>query len=338
MPRSLPSRREEAIMRVTRLRSATALLCLLAGTTVGAAPASSQAIVQTDQGLALRTVATPQPAAGQVLVKVYAAGVNPVDWKRRARIPGFDVAGVVDSVGTGVTTLKPGDAVVARVSGGYAEYAIGVADEVVAKPKAFTYEQAAGIPVAGIAGYRAAIDAELARGQRVAIVGAAGGAGEVALQVAKARGAKIIAIGHSSQQQFLKTRGADEFVAYDKDDVAAKAKGVDAAINLVDGQALAALGYVKRGGRLTSIAGSPGEDQCAAADVTCVVVGVGYRGIDNGDALRALVQLADRGQYTVTVSKTFPLAAAAEAQQLGRTGQTIGKIILVVDPGKAQAR
>jgi NADPH:quinone reductase-like Zn-dependent oxidoreductase len=245
---------------------------------------------------------------------------------------------VVDSVGTGVTTLKPGDAVVARVSGGYAEYAIGVADEVVAKPKAFTYEQAAGIPVAGIAGYRAAIDAELARGQRVAIVGAAGGAGEVALQVAKARGAKIIAIGHSSQQQFLKTRGADEFVAYDKDDVAAKAKGVDAAINLVDGQALAALGYVKRGGRLTSIAGSPGEDQCAAADVTCVVVGVGYRGIDNGDALRALVQLADRGQYTVTVSKTFPLAAAAEAQQLGRTGQTIGKIILVVDPGKAQAR
>jgi len=323
-------------MHVIR-RSLIALTGLAATTLVSAAPAESKAI----QGptLTLQTVATPKPAAGQVLIKVYAAGVNPVDWKRQAAIPGFDVAGVVDSVGPDVTAFKVGDAVFARATGAYAEYALAPADNTVAKPKSFTYEQAAGIPVAGVAGYRAAEEAKLQPGQRVAIVGAAGGSGEAAVQVAKTHGAKIIAIGHSSQEAFLKGLGVDQFVAFDKEDVAAKVRDVDAAINLVDGQAAAALSYVKRGGRFTSIAGSPGDDKLAAAGVTGVVIAGGtYRGISDGDALRGLAQLADKGQYKVTVTKTFPLAEAAQAQQLGRTGQTIGKIILVVDAGKANSK
>ncbi len=315
------------------------LACAMASATAAAAPPGSQAIVQTDKGLSLQTVTTPKPGAGQVLVKVYAAGVNPVDWKRQSQIPGFDAAGVIDSVGTGVTAFKPGDAVLARVTGGYAEYAIAGADETIAKPKGFTFEQAAGVPVAGVAGYRAAEEAQLKPGQRVAIIGAAGGSGEVAVQVAKAHGAKIIAVGHSSQQAFLKSLGVDEFVAFDKEDVAARVRNVDAAINLVDGQATAALGYVKRGGRFTSIAGAPDEQRAAAAGVTTVVIAGGtYKGISTGDALRALVLLADKGQYTVTVSKTLPLAEAAKAQELGRAGQTIGKTVLVVDPVRAKSR
>jgi len=297
-----------------------------------AAPASMQAIVQTESGLQLQSVDTPKAGPGQLLIRVYAAGVNPVDWKRKAQIPGFDAAGVIDSVGSSVTGWKVGDAVVARVSAGYAEYAIALADETIRKPAAMTFEQAGGIPVAGIAGYRAVDAAHIQPGQRVAIIGAAGGAGSVAVEVAKARGAKIIASGHSSQQAYLKTLGVDEFVAYDRESVAARIQNVDAVLNMVDTQAVPALGYVRKGGYFTSIAGGPGDDKCAAAAVACVIITATYQGLSQGDALRALAAMADKGQYHVTVSRSFPLAQAAAAQQLGRTGDTTGKIVLVVDP------
>ncbi len=316
-----------------------AFSCVVAGVTAVAAPATSQAIVQTDKGLTLQTVTTPKPAAGQVLIKVYAAGVNPVDWKRQAQIPGFDVAGVIDSVGAGVTAFKPGEAVLARAAGGYAEYAVAPVEEAIAKPKSFTFEQAAGVPIAGIAGYRAAEEAKLQPGQRVAIIGAAGGSGEAAVQVAKSHGVKIVAIGHSSQQAFLKSLGVDEFVAFDKEDVAAKVRNVDAAINLVEGQANAALGYVRKGGHFTSIAGAPSAEKAAAAGVAIVVIAGGtYNGISTADALRGLVSLADKGQYKVTVSTTLPLAEAAKAQEQGRTGQTIGKTVLVVDKASSKLK
>jgi len=134
-------------------RVAAALISAACAVPLMAAPARMQAAVQTADGLHLQTTDTPGPGAGQVLIRVYAAGVNPVDWKRRATIPGFDAAGVIDSVGSGVTAWKAGDPVVARVNAGYAEYAVANADETIRKPASFTFEQAGGIPVAGIAGY-----------------------------------------------------------------------------------------------------------------------------------------------------------------------------------------
>lgn len=320
--------------RAMALCMSLATMCLAAS--VQAAPARMQAIVQTEQGLVLRTVDTPTPGPGQVLVKVYAAGVNPVDWKRKPEIPGFDAAGVIESVGSGVTAWKVGDTVIARAPGAYAEYAVAPADAVVAKPRSLTFEQAGGVPVASVAAYRAVKEAKVQRGQRVAIIGAAGGSGSTAVQVAKVLGATVIASAHSSQRDYLKGLGVDEFVAFDRDDVAAKIRDVDAALNLVDGQAPAALGYVKRGGHLASIAGPPGEGQCDAAGVHCVVIAPGYQGISDGEALRALAAMADKGQFTVTVTRTFPLAEAQAAQELGRHGNTVGKIILVVDPRAAQ--
>jgi NADPH:quinone reductase-like Zn-dependent oxidoreductase len=333
-------------MKPNRLVAATLLSIALPALSLSA-PAKMQAIVQSGgtgpDSLRLQTIDTPAPGAGQVLVKVYAAGVNPVDWKRRLNppalatgappvIPGFDVAGVVDALGAGVTTLKVGDAVFGRVSGAYAQYAVADADSVMKKPSSFTFEQAGGIPVAGVAGYRAADEARIKPGQRVAVIGAAGGAGSVAVIVAKDRGAKVVASGHSSQQAYLQTLGVDEFVAYDKENVAAKIGTVDAALNMVDGQAEAGLGYVKKGGYFTSIAGGPGDDKCKAASVTCVVIGPGYRGPSLGDTLRSLAELADRGKYDVKVTRTFPIAQAAAAQELNRTGDTTGKIVLSVDP------
>jgi NADPH:quinone reductase-like Zn-dependent oxidoreductase len=274
-----------------------------------------------------------------VLIRVYAAGVNPVDWKRDLRIPGYDAAGVIASVGPGVTAFKPGDAVLARAEAAYAQYAVAEADLTVPKPRDFTFEQAAGVPVAGIAGYRAVEEAKVSRGQRVAIIGAAGGSGEAAVRIAKAKRAHVIAVGHSSQRQFLKSLGVDEFVAFDMEDVAVKVRNVDAGLNLVDGQADAVLGYVKRGGHFASIMGSPGVDRIAAAGVIAVVVAAGtYQGISEGDALRALMRLADTGQYKVTVTKTFPLAEAQQAQDFLHNGQAIGKTILVVDAVKAKRK
>jgi NADPH:quinone reductase-like Zn-dependent oxidoreductase len=318
--------------------SVLALLCLAATAVAQAAPETSRAIVQTAQGLVLQTVPTPKPAAGEVLIKLYAASVNPVDWKRSAPIPGFDAAGVIDSVGPGVTAFKPGDAVFARATGSYAEYATAAATEVVAKPRNLTFEQAAAIPVAGVAAYRSVDGAKVAAGQRVAIIGAAGGSGSFAVQLAKARGAKVIAIGHSSQQAFLKSLGADEFIAYDKDDVASRVHHVDASLNLVDGQAVAALGYVRPGGHFMSIAGNPGDDKCAAAKVTCPGLVGGNDPALYGNVMRTLATLADEGKYQVKVTKTFPLAEGAAAQALARSGDTSGKIVIVVDAQKAGTR
>ncbi len=318
--------------------SILALLYLAASTVAQAAPETSRAIVQTAQGLALQTVPTPKPAAGEVLIRIYAASVNPVDWKRSARVPGFDAAGVIDSVGPGVTTFKPGDAVFARAAGSYAEYATAAAVEVVAKPGSLTFEQAAAIPVAGVAAYRSVEGAKVAAGQRIAIIGAAGGSGSFAVQLAKSRGARVIAIGHSSQQAFLKSLGADEFIAYDKDDVSTKVHHVDAALNLVDGQAVAALGYVRPGGHFMSIAGNPGEDKCAAAKVSCPGLAGGNDPALYGNVMRTLATLADQGKYQVKVTKTFPLAEGAAAQALARSGDTSGKIVIVVDAQKASTR
>ena len=313
-----------------------------------AAPARMQAIVQTAadgaDALQLQTVDTPTPAANQVLIKVYAAAVNPVDWKRRPvtttlpsgsvlpPIPGYDVAGVVDTVGSGVTAWKVGDAVLARVTGAYAQYVVVDVDTVAAKPRRFSYEQAAGVPIAGAAAYGAAEAARIAPGQRVAIIGAAGGAGSAAVDVAHAKGATVIASGHSSQAAWLREQGVEQFVAYDKENVAARIQGVDAVLNMVDGQADVALAYVKRGGYLTSIAGGADAGKCAAAGVTCVQIRATAPGMTMGETLRALVALADAGKYTVRVTKTWPLAQAAAAQQFARAGETVGKIVLVVDP------
>jgi NADPH:quinone reductase-like Zn-dependent oxidoreductase len=312
-----------------------------------AAPAKMQAIVQVaatgGDVLQLQTVDVPKPAATEILMKVYAAAVNPVDWKRRPvgmilasgsvmpAIPGYDAAGVVDAVGSAVTAWKVGDAVVARVTGAYAQYLVVDVATVVAKPRPFTFEQAAGMPIAGMAGFGAVDAANIQPGQRVAIIGAAGGAGSAALDAARAKGARIIASGHSSQAAWLKQRGVEEFVAYDKDNVAARIQGVDAVLNMVEGQADTALAYVKRGGYLTSIASGATAERCAAAGVTCVQIRATAPGRTLGETLRDMVALANAGKYTVHVTRTFALAEAAAAQQFARTGETTGKVILVVD-------
>lgn len=319
-----------------------------------AAPAKMDAIVESAQPAAtvmqLQSVDTPKPAASQILIKVYAAGVNPVDWKRRPTqttlpsgsvlppIPGFDVAGVVDTIGPGVTAFKVGDAVVARATGAFAQYAVVNIEDVAPKPHRLTFEQAGAMPIAGVAGLALVEAANIQSGQRVAIIGAAGGAGSVAVDAAHARGAKIIASVHSSQVEWLQAQRVEELVAYDKDNLAARIRGVDAALNTADGQADAALTYVKRGGMLTSISGVPSAEKCAAAGVTCVQIRGTIPGKSQGESLRLLSKLAEDGHYTPRVTKTYPLAEAAAAQQFAQSGNIMGKIVLIIDAAGAKSR
>lgn len=322
------------------------LACTL-GLSAGAlaAPAKMQAIVVQggatgSAALQIKTIDTPQPGPNQVLIQVYAAGVNPVDWKTAAagNIPGFDAAGIVDAVGANVTGFKPGDAVVARANGSYAQYTVANLDSVVHKPTSFSFEQAAGIPVAGIAGYRAAAESKIQPGQRVAVIGAAGGAGSAAVDTARSLGGRVIGIGHSTQESYLRQLGVAEFVAYDKEKVADKVRDVDVVLNMVDNQADAGLGYLRRGGTFSSIAGMPGEGKCQAASATCVQIGRGMPGPPSVQSLRPLVAMADSGKYKVTVTRRFPLAEAGAAQDYLSKSDGIGKTILVVDAAKAGQR
>jgi len=320
-----------------------ALACHAAAAT--AAPTRMRAAVQTGpDSIEVRTVDTPRPAAGEVLVRILAAGINPVDHKRlpterrmpdgsvRAAVPGFDVAGVVDTVGAGVTTPKVGDAVYARADGAYAEYVAIAATDAVPKPKRLTFVEAAAVPIAGAAGYGTARDGQVRAGQRVAIIGAAGGAGSAAVDFVHALGATVVASAHSSQRAFLEGMGVEEFVAYDKDDVAAKIRDVDVAINTADSEATKALAYVKKGGRLVSIAGTlPDAQRCAAARVTCVQIRGNGDGLSYPDSLRAIAPIADAGKYRPRVTKTFALEDAAAAQRFAQAGNATGKVVLIVD-------
>jgi NADPH:quinone reductase-like Zn-dependent oxidoreductase len=295
----------------------------------------------------LETVPVPQPTEGQVLLRVYAAGTNPVDWgirpptptgsqtaatsaQRAAPPPGRDVAGVIVAVGPGVSGYKVGDKVYTALPGGgaFAEYAVAPAAELAMKPQKFSFEEAAGIPIAGYTGLRMVVMADVKPGQRVLIIGAAGGVGSTAVQAARAAGAHVIAVASSHHDKYLEALGAQEIIDYDKENVAAKAKAVAVVLNTVGTENANALAYVQPGGLVLDASGQVDEKACAAARVTCIHVV--RQGPSNAELLKRLTQMADDGKYSVKVEKSFPLAKTGEALSYGRTGDREGKVIIDV--------
>jgi NADPH:quinone reductase-like Zn-dependent oxidoreductase len=183
--------------------------------------------------LKLEDAPRPEPKDDQVLIRVAAAAVNPVDAYIRSGksakffgttlpfIPGYDIPGIVDKAGTKISKLKVGDHVYAYVSldegGGYAEYAVATEDEAAPKPTSLTFESAAAVPLAALTAWQALIDAaKLSAGQTVLIHGGSGGVGSFAIQIAKARGAKVIATASTANQDLLKQLGADVAIDYTK--------------------------------------------------------------------------------------------------------------------------
>ncbi|PYK27444.1 MAG: NADPH:quinone reductase [Verrucomicrobia bacterium] len=285
----------------------------------------------------------PEPQADQVLVRVIAAGVNPVDGMIRSGmfadekrafpiILGGDIAGVVEKVGSKVTKFKSGDPVFAYVSldnsGGYAQYALVTEREAAPKPKSLMYVEAAAVPIVALTAWQALIDtAKLGSGQTVLIHGGSGGVGSFAIQIAKARGAKVIATASSANQDFLKQLGADVAIDYTKEKFEDVAKDVDVVLDSIGRDTLVrSYGVVKKGGIIVSLVASPKQSELEKHGIRGAALSVD----PNSEELNEIGKLIDEKKIRVIVSQTFPLPEAMKAQEQVATGHTRGKIVLKI--------
>lgn len=320
----------------------TLAILLVSGCAVaGEIPGTMQAVEILDGKAQLKTVPRPNPQAGQVRIKVRAAAVNPADWKvaernpNSGRIPGWDVSGVIDTVGPSVRGWKAGDAVIGylEIYGGYAQYAVVPVEHIARKPDSLSFSQAAGIPLVAATAWRALVDeAQVHAGQSVLIQGAAGGVGSAAVQIAVARGARVIGTASMENDRFLRSIGEAQTIDYHTPQFEKQIRGLDVVLNTVNA-ATAALSVqmLKPGGVLLTTAGAAPVEQCAAAHVRCVSVQVlDEIGTPKDKALTEVGKLADEGKYTVGIDATFPLAEANKAWELNKAGHTVGKIILLV--------
>jgi NADPH:quinone reductase-like Zn-dependent oxidoreductase len=291
--------------------------------------------------LKLEHIPQPVPQVGEVLVRVYAAGVNPADWKIRAGwlkdfrpstfpyVPGIDLAGVVEKVGTGVTTFQAGQEVFGCSSqGSYTEYAIALANTLALKPKSLSFDEAAAVPVGAATAWQGIFDhGQLQSGQRVLILGGSGGVGLFAVQFARWKGAHVISTTSTSNVDFVRSLGAETVIDYTKTHVENEISDVDLVFDTVGGEALAGiLPTLKHGGTLVSIAGQPDETKARELGIHVAR----FAAVVNTGLLNTFAKLIDEGQVKVVIGATFPLNEAAKAQQLSQSGHGRGRIILHV--------
>ncbi|PYJ24512.1 MAG: NADPH:quinone reductase [Verrucomicrobia bacterium] len=326
-----------------------ALVCRL--TALEAAPDSEntkmRAIVIRAYGgpdvMKLENVARPEPAEDEVLIRVVAASMNPVDVAIRKGyfaklvggfplIPGMDAAGVVEKVGNKVTKYKAGDPVFAFFTlereGGYAEFVTAKEEQVAPKPKTASFAQAACAGAAGATAWEALVDtANLRAGQTVLIHGGSGGVGHLAIQIAKARGAKVFATASTANQEFLRQMGADVAIDYTRAKFEEVAKDVDVVLDTVGRDTLErSYGVVKRGGIIVSIVDEPKPAALEAHGIR----GVTLRCTPKAGVLEELSKLMEAKKFTPVVSQSFQLADVVQAQSQIATGHTRGKIVLKI--------
>lgn len=307
--------------------------------------AISQDAPGTPEVLAQVVLPRPTPTPGRILVAVRAAGVNPTDWKHRAaglflgRLPlvlGWDVSGVVEAVGFGVTLFKPGDEVFGMLPyphgvGSHAEYVTGPARAFAHKPAGIDHVQAGALPLAALTAYQAVVDtASVRAGQRVLVHAAAGGVGHLAVQIAKSRGAYVIGTASAPKHDFVRSLGADEVVDYRTTDFRDAVQDIDMVLDPLSGDTRTrSLDVLRPGGVLVSLL--PGTDPDEAANAAARQVRVETLLVEADHAgMNAVADLVASGSLRAHVEAVFPLADAAKAHALGETGRTAGKIVLTV--------
>ena len=287
-----------------------------------------------------------KPGDGEMLLRVHAAAVNPIDWKIRSGragkpplpyTPGFDVSGVVESVGPNITKFKAGDAIFAmldlRRGGGYAEYAIVREDEAAPKPSKISHVDAASVPLVTLTAWQALFDtAKLEKGQSILIHGGAGGVGSAAVQLAKWKGAKVFATASKENLDFLKQLGADEPIDYQAEKFEDRARNVDVILDTVGGETQTrSFACLKKAGILVSIVGRPSAELVKQHQVRAEGILV-HR---SADELAQIAALITDGHFKPVPTQIFPLADAAKAHEQSETRHTRGKIVLeVVAAGK----
>lgn len=289
--------------------------------------------------LKLELIPRPEPQEGEVLVQVYAAGVNPIDWKLRQGlrkdmiqmqfpyIPGMEIAGVVQEVGSGVTTLKVGQAVYGRImQGGYAEYTVAAVESLALKPQSLNFDEAATVPIGATTAWQGLFDAgTLEAGQRVLIQGAAGGVGLFAVQFARWKGAHVIATTSSANVDFVRSLGAETVIDYTTTDLASVVHDVDLAFNTVGGSTIEeSVQALKRGGTLVTIVDRPAVESVQERDVHVPSL---HANVDTAH-LQTFAHLIDEGQIRVAIEKVFPLSEASFAQEWSQHGHGRGRIVL----------
>lgn len=293
-------------------------------------------------------VPKPTPGFGELLVAVRAAGVNPTDWRNRAhaltvdRLPlilGWDVSGIVDEVGPGVTLFKPGDEVFGMLPyphgvGSHAEYVTGPARAFANKPANIDHIQAGALPLAALTAYQVLIDtANVQAGQRVLIRAAAGGVGHLAIQIAKSRGAYVIGIASAAKHDRVRSFGADEVIDYRTVDIASAVTDIDVVLDPISRGTRGPadlLNVVRPGGTfvtLSRVTLTPDE----LAQINRRAIRFEYLVVEADHAgMQAIASMSRKGELRAHIEATFPLAQAAKAHALGDTNRTTGKIVLTV--------
>jgi len=292
------------------------------------------------------TIARPEPGPTEILVAVHAAGVNPTDWKSRASggfgrwgdppILGYDVSGVVESVGRGASLFQPGDAVFGmprfpEQAGGYAEYVAAPSRRFARKPEGLDHVQAAALPLVGLTAWQALAEvAQVAPGQRVLVHAAAGGVGHVAVQIAKALGAYVIATASAPKHALVRSLGADELIDYREADFAETLRDIDVVLETIGGDnGMRSLATLRPGGILVWLTGPLDPDVESRGRELGVRTGFTLVEPDRAGLL-ALIELVDSGRLRVEIADVLPLADAARAHRLGESNRTTGKLVLKV--------
>jgi len=284
----------------------------------------------------------PKPGAGEVLVRVHACGVNPIDWKIRAGhfktghamplVLGWDVSGTIEMLGPGPSSWGVGDHVYTRPSvgrnGGYAEYMVIHESELARKPTSLDHVRAAGIPLAGLTAWQALFDhGNLHAGQTVLIHAAAGGVGHFAVQLAKWKGAHVIATASGDNREFVMSLGAEHFVDYHHARFEDVARDVDLVIDTIGGETqLRSIDTLRMGGVLVSTLMEPPKERTALRGVW----GVHFMAQTVPGQLIHLAHLVDTGVITPHIEAILPLSGARQAHEISERGHVRGKLVLRV--------
>ncbi|GAA4477581.1 NADP-dependent oxidoreductase [Microbacterium panaciterrae] len=304
----------------------------------GAGPASAV--------VAVIDVPIPVPGPGEVVVAVAAAGLNPVDVKIRAAAvdfgpirytdrPGWDVAGTISAVGPDVAGWSVGDRVFAlagfpAAAHTLADYAVVPVTDLALAPSAWTAAQAGAAPLAALTAWNALEVAGVVAGQRVLILGGAGGVGYLAVQLAKARGAQVIATASTAKHELVRSWGADQVIDYRDEASLAATAAVDAVIVTVN-DTMPPRGAIAAGTAVVTITGFSDEQTASiarwgASPIRKILVAA------SGPQLAEIAALADAGKLTVQLDSEYALEDLAAAQERVETGRVTGKVVVVIDP------
>ncbi|MFT5435252.1 MAG: NADPH:quinone reductase-like Zn-dependent oxidoreductase, partial [Myxococcota bacterium] len=315
---------------------------------------SMRAAVRSEYGtenvLSIQDVDVPSPSKGEVLIEVRASSMNQGDWlmlqgnpwlvrlftglfRPRKRGVGLDVAGVVVAVGSGVSRLALGDEVYGEVSGAMAQYAIGAEKRLAHKPRNLSFEEAAAVPVAGVTALQALRDkVSMTSGMRVLVIGASGGVGSFAVQVAKAFGAQVTAVGSTRNVELMRSIGAADVIDYSVDDFTKTEQRFDAILDLVGSQSIGACRriltssgvYISSSGRLGAVFSAMLWSLVPGSRVKMLAA------MCNTDDLEEMAGLIEAGKVKPLIDRRFTLADVGAAFGYQGEGHARGKSIVVV--------